>query len=68
MQDNTIMSMSTKNPEKGTIRHNIPRLLNMPISATKNVVHSSDSPEAADLEIAIFHELKNKYLNSNKTK
>lgn len=59
---------STKNPEKGTIRHNIPRLLNMPISATKNVVHSSDSPEAADREIAIFHELKNKYLNSNKTK
>ena len=59
---------STKNPEKGTIRRNIPRLLNMPISTTKNVVHSSDSPEAADLEIAIFHELKNKYLNSNKTK
>lgn len=59
---------STKNPEKGTIRYNIPTLLHLPIRVTENVVHSSDSPEAAEHEIAIFRELKNKYLNSNKTK
>lgn len=49
---------STKNPASGTIRHDIPKLLGLEIRVTQNVVHSSDSPAAAEKEIAIFHDLK----------
>ena len=49
---------ATKNPATGTIRHDIPELLGLPIRVTENVVHSSDSPEAAEREIAIFEDLK----------
>ena len=59
---------STKNPEPGTIRFNIPTLLHLPIRVTENVVHSSDSPEAAEREIAIFHELKKEHVKNDQTK
>lgn len=59
---------STKNPEKGTIRYNIPTLLHLPIRVTENVVHSSDSPEAAEHEIAIFRELKKEFVKNDQTK
>lgn len=59
---------STKNPEKGTIRFDIPALLQLPIRVPENVVHSSDSPEAATREIKIFHELKKEYAKNEQTK
>lgn len=49
---------STKNPEEGTIRYDIPKRLERELDVTKNVVHSSDSPEAAEREIKIFKKLK----------
>lgn len=52
---------ATKNPVEGTIRYDIPTALGLPIRVTENVVHSSDSIEAAKTEIAIFEDL----LNSN---
>lgn len=59
---------STKNPEKGTIRFNIPKLLHLPIRVTENVVHSSDSPASAEREIAIFRELKKEFVKNEQTK
>lgn len=59
---------STKNPEKGTIRFNIPKLLHLPIRVTENVIHSSDSPASAEREIAIFHDLKKVLAKSEQTK
>lgn len=55
---------ATKNPEKGTIRYDIPAMLNMERRITENVVHASDSEEAAKYELTIFSQLKNLY-NSN---
>ena len=52
---------ATKNPENGTIRHDIPKLLGLEIRVTQNVVHSSDSPAAAEKEIAIFKDLSKKH-------
>lgn len=49
---------ATKNPEEGTIRYDIPNMLGRDLDVTKNVVHSSDSPEAAEREIKIFKKLK----------
>ncbi len=51
---------STKNPEPGTIRYDIPEMLGIERRITENVVHSSDSEEAAKLELAIFKELLKK--------
>lgn len=51
---------STKNPEPGTIRYDIPEMLKVERRITENVVHSSDSEEAAKLELAIFKELLKK--------
>ena len=51
---------STKNPEPGTIRYDIPEMLGVERRITENVVHSSDSEEAAKLELAIFKELLKK--------
>lgn len=48
---------STKNPDKGTIRYDIPEMLGLERRVTENVVHSSDSEEAAKIELAIFDEL-----------
>ena len=48
---------STKNPEPGTIRYDIPKALGLERRITENVVHSSDSPESAKLELAIFEQL-----------
>lgn len=59
---------ATKNPEKGTIRYNIPKLLHLPIRVTENVVHSSDSPEAAEREIAIFRVLRKLFMKKSQTK
>ena len=58
------MAGATKNPEEGTIRYEVPKMLNLPIRVTENVVHSSDSVEAAQREIAIFEDLVN---NNTKT-
>lgn len=50
---------STKNPLPGTIRYDIPQMLGVERDITENVVHSSDSVEAAKLELSIFEDLKN---------
>lgn len=52
---------STKNPEPGTIRYDIPKTLGLERRITENVVHSSDSPESAKLELAIFEQLAKEY-------
>ena len=52
---------STKNPEPGTIRYDIPKALGLERRITENVVHSSDSPESAKLELAIFEQLAKEY-------
>lgn len=49
---------STKNPVPGTIRFDIPAMLGVERDITANVVHSSDSVEAAKRELAIFEEIK----------
>ena len=56
---------STKEPAKGTIRHDIPVMLNIPIRVTENVVHASDATDAAKIEIEIFDDLANKKLGDN---
>lgn len=48
---------STKNPQPGTIRYDIPKALGLERRVTENVVHSSDSEESAKLELKIFEEL-----------
>lgn len=59
---------ATKNPDNGTIRHDIPKLLGLEIRVTQNVVHSSDSPFAAEREIAIFHDLRKLAKNKEQSK
>lgn len=54
---------STKNPDKGTIRYDIPVMLGLEHRVRENVVHASDCVESAEKEIAIFEnniELRNK--------
>lgn len=51
---------ATKNPEPGTIRHDVPEMLNLPRRITQNVVHASDCIESAETELAIFESLRNK--------
>ena len=48
---------ATKNPEPGTIRYDIPEYLGIERRVTQNVVHSSDSENAAQTELAIFKDL-----------
>ena len=55
---------STKNPEPGTIRYDIPKALGLERRITENVVHSSDSPESAKLELAIFEQLAKEHKNN----
>lgn len=50
---------ATKEPEVGTIRFDIPQMLRKEKRITENVVHSSDSEDAAKLELEIFRELIN---------
>lgn len=45
---------STMNPKKGTIRFDIPAMLGRKPTTPANVVHASDSEEAAQKEIQIF--------------
>lgn len=49
---------STKNPEIGTIRYDIPKFLGKEIRITENVVHASDCENASKEELKIFEELK----------
>ncbi len=51
---------ATKNPEKGTIRYDVPEMLNIERRVTQNVVHASDCDDAATLELSIFKSLLNK--------
>ena len=51
---------STKNPAKGTIRYEIPKMLGLELRITENVVHASDSTESAEREISIFENILNK--------
>ena len=44
-------------PAKGTIRYDVPVFLNEEHDITKNVIHASDSPEAAERELKIFKSL-----------
>ena len=55
---------STKNPEPGTIRYDIPKALGLERRITENVVHSSDSLESAKLELAIFEQLAKEHKNN----
>lgn len=48
---------STKDPAPGTIRYDIPKMLGLERRITENVVHVSDSKQAAEHEIGIFKEL-----------
>ena len=49
---------STKNPQPGTIRYDIPTaMLCQPLDITKNVIHASDSPESAKKEFENFYHL-----------
>ena len=48
---------ATKNPNEGTIRYDIPKQLGLELRITQNVVHASDCTEAAEQEIAIFHNI-----------
>ena len=41
-------------PAKGTIRYEVPIILNQEHQMTENVIHASDSPEAANRELEIF--------------
>lgn len=52
---------ATKNPEPGTIRYDIPEILNIERRITQNVVHASDSETSASVELEIFKSLLNKY-------
>jgi len=44
-------------PAKGTIRYEVPVMLGEAHQMTQNVIHASDSPEAAERELAIFKSL-----------
>ena len=44
----------TNNPEEGTIRFDIPKMLGIPRRKQENVAHSSDCKEAAKIEGEIF--------------
>lgn len=48
---------ATRDPAEGTIRYDIPKALHLPLRVQENVVHSSDSVEAANREIAIFEDM-----------
>ena len=41
-------------PAKGTIRYEVPLMLHEEHRTTENVIHASDSPEAAERELNIF--------------
>lgn len=47
-----------ENLKPGTIRYDIPKMINKDFDLTKNVVHSSSCVEDAEKEINIFHKLK----------
>ena len=51
---------ATKNPAPGTIRYDIPTALGLEIRVRENVIHSSDSPEAAKKESDIFRNICSK--------
>lgn len=55
----------TKNPEEGTIRYDIPKMLGIERRITENVVHASDSPESAKKEIEIFDGLRREFSNKS---
>ena len=44
-------------PAKGTIRYEVPLMLHEEHRTTENVIHASDSPEAAERELNIFKNL-----------
>jgi len=44
-------------PAKGTIRYEVPLMLNEEHQITQNVIHASDSPESAERELEIFKNL-----------
>ena len=44
-------------PAKGTIRYEVPVMLNEEHRITENVIHASDAPSAAERELAIFKTL-----------
>ena len=44
-------------PNKGTIRYEVPLMLNEEHKITENVIHASDSPGAAEKELNIFKNL-----------
>ena len=46
-----------RNPEPGTIRHDIPKMLGQEVDLTKNVIHASSCPEDAENEIELFKKL-----------
>ena len=48
---------STKNPDVGTIRHDIPKMLGLELRVRENVVHASDCVESAEREIQIFEDI-----------
>ena len=44
-------------PAKGTIRYEVPLMINEPHDITENVIHASDAPSAGERELAIFKTL-----------
>ena len=51
---------ATKNPDPHTIRYEVPKMLNLPLRITQNVVHASDSVKSAERELEIFYTLLKK--------
>ncbi len=52
-----VLAGTTVHPHLGTIRYDIPVMLGLDIRMTENVVHTSDSEDAAKYELSIFEEL-----------
>lgn len=48
---------ATKNPQEGTIRYEIPKMMGLELRITQNVVHASDSMDSAKREIEIFEDI-----------
>ena len=52
--------------QEGDIRYDIPKIFDLPVDMTKNIIHASDCPESAKKEVRIFKELREKRMKKHK--